>query len=144
MVVFLSAAGPISSVFNDNPEVVGVTAQYLRVVALSYGFLGIVNLTAAAFNGLKKPLSAATVAAVRLFALLIPLAWAGRELFGLSGLFWGVAVGNLLAGAFGFVLFQINRRRRVLEVTEADTSREALEDRELEPQPARDAERMAE
>lgn len=117
MVVFLSAAGPISSAFNDNPEVVGVTGQYLRIVALSYGFLGVVNLTAAAFNGLKKPLSAATVAAVRLFALLIPLAWAGRELFGLSGLFWGVAAGNLLAGAFGFVWFQIDRRRRALQLS---------------------------
>jgi putative MATE family efflux protein len=111
LVVFLSAAGPIASAFNDNSEVVTVTARYLRIVALSYGFLGIVNLSAAAFNGLKIPLSAAGVAGIRLFALLIPLAWVGRELFGLSGLFWGVAAGNVLAGAVGFLWFQMNRRR---------------------------------
>lgn len=113
LVVFLSAAGWIASAFNDNPEVVAVTAQYLRIVALSYGFLGMVNLTAAAFNGLKMPLSAAGVAATRLFALLIPLAWVGRELFGLPGIFWGVAVGNVLAGAIGFGWFQLDRRRRL-------------------------------
>jgi Na+-driven multidrug efflux pump len=62
LIVFLAAAGPIASAFNDNPEVIKVTALYLRIVALSYGFLGIVNLTAAAFNGLKRPFQAAGVA----------------------------------------------------------------------------------
>ena len=111
LVVFLAAAGPVASAFNENPEVVQVTRQYLRIVALSYGFLGMVNLTAAAFNGLKMPFSAAAVAAIRLFALLIPLAYVGRELFALPGLFWGVAIGNVLAGAIGFAWFQLSRRR---------------------------------
>jgi putative MATE family efflux protein len=110
LVVFLVAAGSVAAAFNDNPEVVRVTARYLRVVAFSYGFLGIVNLTAAAFNGLKKPLHAAGVAAQRLFALLIPLAFIGRELFGLTGLFAGVAVGNLISGIVAFLWFTRSRR----------------------------------
>ena len=110
LVVFLAAAGPIASAFNDNEEVVGVTSLYLRVVALSYGFLGIVNLTAAAFNGLKKPLHAAGVAALRLFGLLIPLAYIGRELFGLTGLFGGVALGNVISGVAAFLWFVRSRR----------------------------------
>ena len=109
LVVFLIAAGSIAAAFNDNPEVVRVTALYLRVVALSYGFLGIVNLTAAAFNGLKKPIQAAGVAAQRLFVLLIPLAYIGRELFGLTGLFWGVAAGNLISGVVAFLWFLRSR-----------------------------------
>lgn len=123
VLVFLSSAGRIASAFNDSPDVVGVTAQYLRIVALSYGFLGMVNLTAAAFNGLKMPISAAAVAAVRLFALLIPLAWAGRELFGLPGIFWGVAVGNVLAGVVGFAWFQLNRRKRLPSAASGGSSR---------------------
>ncbi len=110
LVVFMAAAGPIASMFNDNPEVVRVTALYLRIVAFSYGFLGIVNLTAAAFNGLKRPLQAAGVAAQRLFALLIPLTFIGRELFGLTGLFGGVAAGNLLSGLVAFLWFLRSRR----------------------------------
>lgn len=113
LIVFLSAAGPIARAFNDNREVVKVTALYLRIVALSYGFLGIVNLTAAAFNGLNRPFQAAGVAAVRLFVLLIPLAYIGRELYGLAGLFSGVAVGNILAGGFAFFWFTRSRRRRM-------------------------------
>jgi Na+-driven multidrug efflux pump len=93
-----------------------VTERYLRIVAMSYGFLGIVNLTAAAFNGLKKPLYAAGVAALRLFALLIPLAYVGRLLFDLPGIFWGVAVGNVLAGLAAFMIFVWNRKRTALQL----------------------------
>jgi putative MATE family efflux protein len=113
LLVFLSAARPIAFAFNDDPEVVRGTARYLRIVAFSYGFLGIVNLAAAAFNGLQQPITAAAVAATRLFALLIPLAWIGRELGGLSGLFWGVAVGNVLAGVVAYAWFA-GRSRRAL------------------------------
>jgi putative MATE family efflux protein len=111
LVVFLAAAGPIAELFNEDPEVVRVGALYLTTVALSYGFLGIVNITAAAFNGLKKPLAAAAVAGVRLFVLLIPLAYVGRSLFGLAGIFWGVAVGNVVAGVIAFFWFSRDRRR---------------------------------
>jgi putative MATE family efflux protein len=116
LVVFLTAAVPISRAFNDTAEVVNVTSSYLRIVALSYGFLGIVNLTAAAFNGLKKPMQAAGVAALRLFVLLIPLAYVGRELAGLPGLFWGVAAGNVLSGVAGFLWYRRNRRKQALHV----------------------------
>jgi Na+-driven multidrug efflux pump len=116
MLVFLIAARPIAGAFNESTEVVGVTERYLRIVAMSYGFLGIVNLTAAAFNGLKKPLYAAGVAALRLFALLIPLAYVGRLLFDLPGIFWGVASGNLLAGLAAFMIFVGDRKRTALHL----------------------------
>lgn len=113
LIVFLSAAGPIASAFNDNPEVVKVTTLYLRLVALSYGFLGIVNLTAAAFNGLKRPFQAAGVAALRLFILVIPLAYIGGKLHGLYGIFAGVALGNVASGIISFFWFAASRRPHI-------------------------------
>ncbi len=110
LLVFLLAAFPVARVFNDDPDVVRVTALYLSIVAVSYGSLGIVNLTAASFNGIKKPIAAAGVAALRLFGLLIPLAFVGRELFDLIGLFGGVALGNILSGAAGYLWFLKNYR----------------------------------
>jgi putative MATE family efflux protein len=123
LVVFLTAADAIASAFNEDPRVVSVTSMYLTIVALSYGFLGIVNLTAAAFNGLKMPLQAAAVAGLRLFGLLIPLAWVGRELAGLPGVFWGVAAGNVISGAVAFLWYTMNRRRRAGEAIERDGER---------------------
>jgi putative MATE family efflux protein len=106
LVVFLLAARPIASIFNDNPEVVSVTSRYLRILAVSYGVLGLVNIASAAFNGIRKPLTAAGVAAVRLFILYVPLAIVGGVLFQMEGIFWGAAAGNLLGGAFAYLWFR--------------------------------------
>jgi putative MATE family efflux protein len=106
LVVFLIAARPIASIFNDNREVVSVTSRYLRIVAVSYGVLGLVNITSAAFNGIRKPFTAAGVAAVRLFILYVPLALLGGVLLQLEGIFWGAAAGNLLGGAFAYSWFR--------------------------------------
>ena len=109
LVVFLLAARPIAEVFNDSARVVAVTSMYLRIVALSYGILGIVNITSAALNGVRRPLQAAAVAALRSFAFLVPLALLGRALAGLPGLFWGVAAGNILGGASAYLWFARSR-----------------------------------
>jgi hypothetical protein len=44
------------------------------------------------------------------------LAYVGRELAGLPGLFWGVAAGNVLSGAAGFLWYRRNRRKQALHV----------------------------
>jgi putative MATE family efflux protein len=111
LIVFLLASRPIAAAFNDDPAVVSVTSQYLTILGVSYGFLGIVNLTAAAFNGLRKPMSAAGVAALRLFALYVPLAIAGRALLGLPGIFWGAALGNVISGVIAYLWFLRERRK---------------------------------
>ena len=124
--VFLAAGRPIASIFNDNQEVVSVTSLYLRIVAVSYGILGIVNVTSAALNGLRKPLSAAAVAAVRLFALYVPLALLGRALAGLQGLFWGAAAGNILGGVVAFFWFRHQRLEKGEEQPEAPVESTSL------------------
>jgi putative MATE family efflux protein len=111
LLIFLFFAHPIASIFNDDPRVVSVTANYLKIVGVSYGFLGIVNLTTAAFNGLRKPLWAAAVAFVRLFAFYIPLAAAGKKLFGLDGIFYGAMAGNVLGCVVSFLWFTLERRK---------------------------------
>jgi Na+-driven multidrug efflux pump len=92
---------------------------------VSYGFLGIVNLTAASFNGIKKPMQAAGVAALRLFGLLIPLGFVGRELFGLIGLFGGVALGNIFSGLSGYLWF-LKNYRSAPDLTRAEASGDRL------------------
>ncbi len=131
--VFLTAARPIAAAFNETAEVVAVTEGYLRVVAVSYGFLGIVNLTAAAFNGLKKPFHAAGVAALRLFVLLIPLAYVGRLVLDLPGIFWGVALGNVLAGLAAYLIFLRHRKRVALHLAAPEAVEGTSEPRGGEP-----------
>jgi putative MATE family efflux protein len=92
------AARPIASIFNPDPAVVSTTVLYLRIVPLGYGLYGIVLLVAAALNALNRPLHAAALSTVHMFAFFIPFALAGSHLFGLRGLFSGLTL-SFVAGA---------------------------------------------
>lgn len=57
----------------------------------------------ASFNGTGQPLPGVVVASCRLIFVFLPLAFAGRYMFGLDGLFAVEALSNLLIGAVAFV-----------------------------------------
>lgn len=93
------AALPVSRLFSESTEAVEVAALYLWIVPISYGAAGIVMLVNAAFNGLGKPLPATTISVTRMVIVYIPLAFVGRELFGIPGIFAAYAASNLIVGA---------------------------------------------
>ena len=98
------AARPISSLFNDAPGVVKVAELYLRIVPLGYGFYGAALLVVAALNALNRPLHAAGLSAFHMFVLYVPLAIAGSSVFGMAGMFAGLAVSFFIAGVAGHYL----------------------------------------
>jgi len=105
LAVFAAAAEPLASVFSDDAEIVAVTALYLRVLAFSYAFHGIVLLSSAALNGMRRPIEAFSVSFLRLIVFYVPLAAAGRAIAGLPGVFWGIALANFVSGAIALVWF---------------------------------------
>lgn len=116
-VVFALRGQQIAAVFNDTPAVVATTARYLWTLAPSFGLMGVVTVSAAAFNGLQRPFSAAAVAFLRLVGLYIPLAMVGRAVAGLPGLFVGLAAGNIIAGVVAYFWFQRASGRMVTAAT---------------------------
>jgi putative MATE family efflux protein len=92
------AARPIASLFNNNPSVISTIAIYLRIVPLGYGLQGVLLLSAAGLNVLKKPMHAAGLSIMHMFGLYIPLALVGSYLSGLRGMFIGFAVSYFAAG----------------------------------------------
>jgi putative MATE family efflux protein len=91
-------ARPIATLFNDNPEVVSTVIIYLRIVPIGYGLQGILLISTASLNVLNKPLHAALIAILQMFALYVPLAFAGSKLFGLPGVFASLAFVYCIAG----------------------------------------------
>jgi len=92
-------ADPLARIFNDDADVVHMTDLYLRIVPLSFAPYGLAILVASFFNALDMPLKATALAALRLVALAIPLAWLGSYLYDLAGLFFGIVAANLIMGA---------------------------------------------
>jgi putative MATE family efflux protein len=66
---------PIVSVFTDDPAVLGVGAEFLRYVALSFGFIGIMRAFTGGFRGAGKTLVAAVISILALGGVRLPFAY---------------------------------------------------------------------
>ena len=109
---FLALASDfLPRLFSDSPDVIDVTRSFLWIAPIGYGAYGIVMYVNAAFNGLGKPLPGVAVSVMRIVVLYIPLALAGKALFGYVGIFAAYALANLLSGAIGYVWAQVVVRR---------------------------------
>ena len=106
--VIVALAAPfIASIFSPEQAVREVIIIVLRILPASYAFQGMVVLSASSFNALHAPRNALLTSLLRFFVFYVPLALFGASLGGVSGLFIGAAIGNLLAGLV--ITWWINR-----------------------------------
>ncbi len=106
-------ADQISGVFSENPNIIGVSSSYLKIVfwsLFSYGFL--IN-TAAAFNSLGLALQATTLTIFRMILIYIPLAIVLQMSMGFTGVFWAASVANILAGILAIFWFFSTLKKKV-------------------------------
>src|SRR5210317_497423 len=96
------ASGFLPTLFSESPAVVDVAKTFLWIAPISYGAYGIVMVVNAAFNGLGNPMPGVMISVTRILVLYVPLAFAGRALFGIAGIFGAYAVANILSGALGY------------------------------------------
>lgn len=93
----LALLGPtIARIFSDDPDVINFVSLYFKIVAISYGFQSLVNVTVAILNGLQMPGSALRLMAIRTFAIVFPLLLIGAQL----GLWWiltALTISNVIA-----------------------------------------------
>jgi putative MATE family efflux protein len=103
LAVFLALiAQPLAAWFSETEEIRYVAVNYLWIVAASYGAYGLVMSVNAAFNGMGKPLPGVVISTCRVIVVFLPLAFLGRHLLGLEGLFVATLLSNLLMGAVAF------------------------------------------
>lgn len=95
--LMMLAADPLVRLFSSDPMVVQYGRWYLWILAPAFGAAGIVMVVNAAFNGLGRPGPALVISSARMFAIMVPLAWLGGQVFGVAGIFGGLAVANVLS-----------------------------------------------
>ena len=95
-------AAPLASLFTDSETIRSVTVTYIWTVSWSWGAYGIVMSVNASFNGSGRPLPGVMISATRVIFLFLPLAFAGRWLFGLNGLFAASSLANLGVGIMAY------------------------------------------
>lgn len=124
----LALAGPfIARVFSDDPEVIRFVGFYFRIVAISYGFVGIVNVTASVFNGLHMPGEALKLMLIRTLLIVFPLLLLASFL----GLWWILAaltLGNVLSAIVAGRLMNASMRKWGRPIADANLASEYLND----------------
>ncbi|WP_247002519.1 MATE family efflux transporter [Halosolutus gelatinilyticus] len=118
---------PIAAVFTDDPGVVAVAAEFLRYVALTFGFIGVIRAYTGVFRGAGQTLVAAAIAVLFLGLIRLPVAaalshgvgpvtlriadWsiavpALVESIGPLGIWWGFIVSNVAGAVIAYGWFR--------------------------------------
>ena len=107
----LALLGPaIARIFSDDPEVIRFVSLYFKIVAISYGFQGILNVTVAIFNGLQMPGTALKLMAIRTFVILFPMLLISAQ-FGLWWILGALTIGNVIAAIYAGRLMRASERK---------------------------------
>jgi Na+-driven multidrug efflux pump len=101
-VVLILIAKPLTGLFSESEPIQGVAVHYLWIVSISYGAYGVVMSANASFNGMGRPIPGVIISGCRVIAVFLPLAFLGRYLVGLEGLFAATTLSNLLMGGVAF------------------------------------------
>lgn len=98
----------IISVFNDNPDVVEIGVSFLKIVGLSFGFLGVRIVIGGSFRGAGNTVAAMILAVVALWGFRVPLAHLLSDYFklGTSGIWWGMFMSNFFSAIIGAIWFK--------------------------------------
>jgi len=104
-------AEPIVGFFTQDEGAVRAAVTQLRILPWTYCLLGVTVISNTSLNALGKPLAAMVVSLCRTLLAYMPLSWLLGLLFGLIGVFFGGALGNLLSAAVGLTLLRRGLRQ---------------------------------
>ena len=96
-------AESIAVIFSDDSTVVSKIVEYLWIVPLGYGMMGVFFMTEETLNAIGRPAVATVATAIHMFVLYAPLAYAGTCFGSMTGLLSGVAAADIVAGFIGVV-----------------------------------------
>ena len=117
----------IARIFSDDPEVVRFVGLYFKIVALSYGFQGILGVTVANFNGLQMPGVALRLMLIRTFLIVFPLLYLGL-LLGIRWILIALTAGNILAAIYAARAMRQSEKKWNRQITDASPWEDILQD----------------
>jgi putative MATE family efflux protein len=96
------AGEAIVGVFTTDPEVAHSGAVFLRYVAPTFGFIGLLRVFTASLRGAGKTLSAATIVLVVYALIRLPAAQFGAVSIGPAGVWLSIALTNLVGAVLAY------------------------------------------
>jgi putative MATE family efflux protein len=95
----------IVGVFTTDQAVIDVGAAFLRIIAPTFGLLGIIRAFMGGFRGVGKTLTAAVISVAFVGLFRVPPAYIGAIEYGPPGIWWSFPISIVLGTALATVLF---------------------------------------
>lgn len=99
----------IIGVFAKDPVVLTIGAEFLIILAPTFGFIGIKRSYTGTLRGAGHTLAAAAITIGTLWMFRIPLAYMGAVSLGETGIWYAFAVSNIIGAAFAYQWFRTGR-----------------------------------
>jgi putative MATE family efflux protein len=99
-------AEAIIGAFTTDPEVAHSGAVFLRYVAPTFGFIGVVRVFTASLRGAGKTLSAAVIVLLMYGLVRLPVAHFGAITVGPSGVWLSIAATNLVGAVLAYTWYR--------------------------------------
>ncbi|WP_336023381.1 MATE family efflux transporter [Halobellus salinisoli] len=105
-VVAIFAAEPIIAVFTNDPAVIEEGSNFLRWVAPSFGFIGVMRAYSGSFRGAGKTLTAAAISIFMLGVIRIPVAYFSSLRIGAEGIWSAFLISNVVGATIAFAWYR--------------------------------------
>jgi putative MATE family efflux protein len=99
-------ARPLVSLFTSDPPVLEAGVTFVRYVAPTFGFIGIMRSFSGGFRGTGHTLVAAAISIIMLAVVRLPAAWVGADLVGPEGIWYAFAVSNVAGALVAWLWFR--------------------------------------
>lgn len=94
----------LGRIFSDDPEVIALTAGYLKIIFLGSIGLNQYNWISEAFNACGKPNFALVINLAGTLFFILPAVVAGGKLFGFQGMLFGLSLGQMVVGVIAIAV----------------------------------------
>src|SRR5690606_39981170 len=126
LIMFLIAE-PLTSFFiPDDPQVIKDGALFIKIMSVSFGFLGLQQVMTGTFNGAGFTKASMLISILSLWVVRFPLAFflSYKTELGPVGIWWAFPISNLIAGTVAFIYFKTGywKKRVIRDRSEEHTS----------------------
>jgi len=108
LLLFLFAHQILAFFVPNDPDVIRDGAKFIRIMAPSFGLMGVQQSMTGVFNGAGFTLASMLISILNLWILRFPLAYilSNNTSLGFEGIYWAFPISNLLAAASAYIYYR--------------------------------------
>ena len=120
-VTFWIFAPQLAAWFTDEPKIIDIAAQYVRVTSCAFPFITIGIISGRVFQGLGSGMPGLLLTSLRIVLFSVPLAWILTQVFdyGLLAVWVSFAVSGFFTSALAVVWIHLRLRRVEAELLDS-------------------------